>query len=201
MSSVHHLIVGSAKCWDRQFYFCIPSFSHIFKICQPQIPSADESMKDETPAYWILLDTHMTILLLSLYIFYKPPYKLFSTARSYLLGLINFFIPQDIFYRYNFTHVSPILCSINLHLHLSLLGSQIYKRKSCFYLLSSVSSIQHNFHRHTLCQQLTRCHHTIIFHTTLFDLTFRDYCGITLLLGHQYGSHYLYLNFIKNSKK
>jgi hypothetical protein len=52
-----------------------------------------------------------------------------------------------------------------------------------------------------LCQQLTRCHHTIIFHTTLFDLTFRDYCGITLLLGHQYGSHYLYLNFIKNSKK
>ena len=30
-------------------------------------------------------------------------------------------------------------------------------------------------------------------HGTLFDLTFRDNCGIKLLLGHQCGSHYLYL--------
>jgi hypothetical protein len=36
--------------------------------------------------------------------------------------------------------------------------------------------------------------HTIIFHTKPFEQTFRDYCGINLLLGHQYGSHYLYLN-------
>jgi hypothetical protein len=35
----------------------------------------------------------------------------------------------------------------------------------------------------------TRGHHTIIFHTKL-----REYCAINLLLGHQYGSHYLYLS-------
>ena len=39
-----------------------------------------------------------------------------------------------------------------------------------------------------------RGHRTIIFHTKPFEQTFRDYCGINLLLGHQYGSHYLYLN-------
>ena len=39
-----------------------------------------------------------------------------------------------------------------------------------------------------------RGHHTVIFHTKPFDITIRDYCGINLLLGHQYGSHYLYLN-------
>jgi hypothetical protein len=43
----------------------------------------------------------------------------------------------------------------------------------------------------------TRGHHTIIFHTKPFELTFRDYCGINVLLGHQYGSHYLYLNLKK----
>jgi hypothetical protein len=43
----------------------------------------------------------------------------------------------------------------------------------------------------------TRGHHPIIFHTTFFLLTFRDYCGIKLLLGHQYGSHYLHLNLKK----
>ena len=40
----------------------------------------------------------------------------------------------------------------------------------------------------------TRGHYNIIFHTKPFELTFRDYCGINLLLGHQSGSHYLYLN-------
>jgi hypothetical protein len=40
----------------------------------------------------------------------------------------------------------------------------------------------------------TRGHHTIIFHTKPFEQTFRDYCAIHLLLGHRYGSHYLYLN-------
>jgi hypothetical protein len=50
----------------------------------------------------------------------------------------------------------------------------------------------------TLCQQpYEAIMHTIIFRTALFDLTFRDYCGIKLLLGHKYGSHYLYLN-LKN---
>ena len=43
----------------------------------------------------------------------------------------------------------------------------------------------------------TRGHYPIIFHTTFFHQTFRDYCGIKLLLGHQYGSHYLHLN-LKN---
>jgi hypothetical protein len=38
----------------------------------------------------------------------------------------------------------------------------------------------------------------IILYTIPFDITFRDYnCGIKLLLGHQYGSHYLYLNLKK----
>jgi hypothetical protein len=40
----------------------------------------------------------------------------------------------------------------------------------------------------------TRGHHTILFHTKPFQQTYRDYCAINLLLGHQYGSHYLYLN-------
>ena len=39
----------------------------------------------------------------------------------------------------------------------------------------------------------TRGHYIIIFHTKPFEQTFRDYCAINLLLGHQHGSH-LYLN-------
>ena len=123
-----------------------------------------------------------------------PPYKLFSTARSYSLGLIKY-----IFYTtgyilplqfYTCISNSPILCFINLHLYLYFLGSHLYKYKSFFIFYPQFHQIQHNFHRHTLCQQ----HEAI---TSLFDLTFRDYCGIKLLLGHQYGSHYLYLN-LKN---
>jgi hypothetical protein len=51
-----------------------------------------------------------------------------------------YFTRQDIFYPYNFTHASPILCFLNLHLYLYFLGSHLYKYKSFFYLLSSVSS-------------------------------------------------------------
>ena len=43
----------------------------------------------------------------------------------------------------------------------------------------------------------TRPSHYHISHY-IFDLTFRDYCGTNLLLGHQYGSHYLYLNLKSN---
>jgi hypothetical protein len=74
--------------------------------------------------------------------------------------------------------------------------SYLITPKSYFY--PQFHQIQHNFHRHTLCQQ-HQAITLVIFHTALFDLTFRDYCGIKLLLGvgHQYGSHYLYLN-LKN---
>jgi hypothetical protein len=60
-------------------------------------------------------------LFLSPYIFYMPPLKLFSTARSYSLSMIKFFLHHRIFYPYNFTihtYASPILCSKSLHLHL-----------------------------------------------------------------------------------
>ena len=40
----------------------------------------------------------------------------------------------------------------------------------------------------------TQGHHTITFHTKPFEQTFSDYCGVNVLLGDQYGSHYLYLN-------
>ena len=75
---------------------------------------------------------------------------------------------------------------------------QITSRSFHFLFLVS-SNIQHNIHSHAYIVPTTRGHHIIIFHTTLFDLTFRDYCGIKLLLGHQYGSHYQYLN-LKNIK-
>jgi hypothetical protein len=92
-----------------------------------------------------------------------------------------FFIHHRIFYRYNFTHASPIFCS-----------------KKCFFIFySKVYHIQH-FFTSIHCANNTRPSH---YHISpyIFDLTFRDYCGINLLLGHQYGSHYLYLN-LKNLK-
>ena len=121
-------------------------------------------------------------LLLSPYIFYMPPYKLFSTARSYSLSMyilpIHFLI---------FTHASPILCSKSLHLHLYFLGSHLYIYKWFFIFYSQAYQIQHYFHKHKLCNN-TRPSHYHISHY-IFYLTFRDYCGINLLLGHQYGSH------------
>jgi hypothetical protein len=133
-----------------------------------------------------------------------PLYKLFSTARSYVLleyDHKNFTPHGNIFYRYNFTHASPILCSKSLHLHLYFLGSHLYIYKwfyIFYFLFSGLSSvIEYNiFHKHTLCQQHEAISH---YHISLykFYLTFRNYCGINLLLRHQYGSHYLYLN-LKN---
>ena len=61
---------------------------------------------DETPrtGYWIL-HTWLSPSL-ALYIFYMPPYKLFSTARSCLFGSDQIILHhvRDIFYRYNSTH-------------------------------------------------------------------------------------------------
>jgi hypothetical protein len=114
-----------------------------------------------------------------------PLYKLFSTARSYSSSMIKkIFTPHgNIFYRYNFTHASPILCSKSLHLHLYFLGSHlyIYKWFYIFYFLFSGYSYT-TFFIGIHCANNTRPYHTIIFHTTNFYLTFRDYCGINLLL-------------------
>ena len=130
-------------------------------------------------------------LLLSPYIFYMPPYKIFSTARSQI------FLHHRIFYRYNFTHASPILCSKSLHLHLCFIGSHLDIYKWFFIFCSQAYQIQHYFHKHKLCQQheaITLSYFTLHFLSNIY----RDYCGINLLLGHQYGSHYLYLNLKSN---
>ena len=127
------------------FFHFIPN-QLLYSVFLTQLPTpipAEESMKDETPRTGILNFTHD--YLHALYIIYMPPYKLFSTVRSYLLGLIKTFLHHGIFYRYNFTFASPFLCSTSLHLHLFLLGSHLYK--------FSVSSNITFFHRHTLCQQ------------------------------------------------
>ena len=84
--------------------------------------------------------THMTISF-SGFIYFKCLHTSFLVQRDHTrLGLINFRTPQDMFYRYNFTHASPILCFTNLHLHVYFLGSHLYKYKSFFYLFSSVPS-------------------------------------------------------------
>jgi hypothetical protein len=105
-------------------------------------------------------------------------------------------------YRYNFTHASPILCSKSLHLHLYFLGPHLYIYKWFFIFFIFYShgyQIQH-FFTSIHCANNTRPSHYHISHY-IFDLTFRDYCGINLLLGHQYGSHYLYLNLKNLSTK
>ena len=132
---------------------------------------------------------------------YMPPYKLFSTARSYLLGLIIFFTPQDIFYRYNFTHASPILFSTIKStptlIFLKFTFTQIQVVFLSFFLMQ-FHQIQHNFHspQACICEQHKAITLSYILYYT-FRVTFGDYCGIKLLLERQYGSHYLYLNLKK----
>jgi hypothetical protein len=80
-----------------------------------------------------------------------------------------------IFLRFTFIHIQVVL----------------------YFLFSILRLIEYNiFHKHTLCQQHEAISHYHISHYK-FYLTFRDYCGINLLLRHQYGSHYLYLNLKK----
>jgi hypothetical protein len=74
-----------------------------------------------------------------------------------------------IFLRFTFIHIQVVL----------------------YFLFSILRLIEYNiFHKHTLCQQHEAISHYHISHYK-FYLTFRDYCGINLLLRHQYGSHYL----------
>jgi hypothetical protein len=110
--------------------------------------------------------------------------------------MIKFFLHYRIFYRYNFTHASPILCSKSLHLHLYFLGSHLYIYK--WFLFVILRLIKYNIIFTSInCANNTRPSHYHISHY-IFYLTFRGYCGINLLLGHQYGSHYLYLNLKSN---
>jgi hypothetical protein len=71
-----------------------------------------------------------------------------------------------IFYRYNFTHASPILCSKSLHLHLYFLGSYLYIYKwfyiFYFFILRLI------FYSQTYIVPTPPGHHTIIFYTTNF---------------------------------
>ena len=85
-------------------------------------------------------------------------------------GSDQFFTPQDIFYRYNFTHTSPILV-IMFHKSTPAL---IFPRftfiqiQVFFIFFSQFHQIQHNFNRHTL-RTTGGGHHIIIFHTTPFE--------------------------------
>jgi hypothetical protein len=63
-----------------------------------------------------------------------------------------------------FTHASPIFCSKNLHLHLYFLRSHLYIYK-CFFILRFII---YNIFSQAYIVQTTPCHHTIIFHTTIF---------------------------------
>ena len=92
-------------------------------------------------------------LLLSPYIFYMPPYKLFSSMitffymppyklfSSMIKEYDQIFLHRRIFYRYNFTHASPILCSKSLHLHLYFLGLHLYIYKWLFIFYSQAYQI------------------------------------------------------------
>jgi hypothetical protein len=99
-----------------------------------------------------------------------PSYKLFSTARSYSLSMIKTFLHHMvIFYRYNFTHASLILCSKSLvHLHLYFLGRHLYIYKCLFYFLFPGLS-NTTFFSQAYIVPTTRGHHTIIFHTTFLS--------------------------------
>jgi hypothetical protein len=108
-----------------------------------------------------------------------PPYKLFSTARSYLLGLIKMFYTTGYFTVTIYICISTFMFDkstptfiflrftiIQIQVFLSLILSFIK-----FYIFSQVYIVW-----------TTRGHHTIIFHTKPFELTFRDCCGINLNL-------------------
>ena len=82
-----------------------------------------------------------------------------------------------IFLRFTFIHIQVVL----------------------YFLFSILRLIEYNiFHKHTLCQQHKAISHYHISHYK-FYLTFRDYCGINLLLRHQYGSRSLPISKPKKS--
>ena len=126
-----------------------------------------------------------------------PLYKHFSTARSYSLSMIKKFLHHMVTYFTDIishTHLQ-FSCSKSLHLHLYFLGSHLYIYKwfyIFYFLFSGLSSvIEYNiFHKHTLCQQHEAISHYHISHYK-FYLTFRDYCGINLLLRHMVLNTYI----------
>ena len=126
-----------------------------------------------------------------------PPYKLFSTARSYSLSMIKkVFTPHGNILPIQFhTRISNFMFQKStltlIFLRFTFIHIQVVLYFLFFY--SQAYQIQHFFtNKH--CANNTRPSHYHISHYK-FYLTFRDYCGINLLLRHQYGSHYLYLNF------
>jgi hypothetical protein len=90
----------------------------------------------------------------------------FSTARSYILSLIKYFLHHRIyftalqFYTFMFHKRTPVLTFLRFTYN--------YTNTSLF-LFFIFSFIKYNI---IFCHQSDQ---TIIFHTTLFDLTFRDY--------------------------
>ena len=114
-------------------------------------------MKDETPRKGILNFAYITISFSRLIL--HAPYKLL-VQRDQIL-----YTPQDIS-RYNFnTRISNFMFhkSTPVQLYLYFLGSHAYVQDFFFVLYPQFHQTQHDFYSHT------------IFHTTLFDLTFRDY--------------------------
>jgi hypothetical protein len=102
--------------------------------------------------------------------FHRAIFFVFYNISQRNFAIVKIFTPHgNIFYRYNFTHASPILCSKSLHLHLYFLGSHLYIYKwfyIFYFLFSGLSNTTFFISIH--CANNTRPYHTIIFHTTNF---------------------------------
>jgi hypothetical protein len=108
----------------------------------------------------------------------------FYTARSYPYRIGSyFFTPRDIFSVTILIHASSILCFINLHMHVLIFLYVIFMQITSRFLFVTLSFIKYNItFSHTLCQKHEAITCIIIFHTTLFDLTLRDYYSVLRLL-------------------
>jgi hypothetical protein len=107
----------------------------------------------------------------------------------------NFFTPQGILPIQFHTRISNFMFQKSTPTLIFLRFAFIHIQVFFYFLFSGLSNT--TFFSQAYIVPTTRGLHIIIFSHHIFDLTFRDYCGINLLLGHEYGSHYLYLN-LKN---
>ena len=129
-------------------------------------------MKDETPRTKILNFTHMTTSF-ARFIYFTCLHTSFFIIRSYSLGLIKyiFYITGYILPLQFYTCISYFVFHKSTPVLIFLRFTFIQIQLVFFNFYPQFHPIQHNFHR---IVPTTRGHHTIIFHTALFDLTFRD---------------------------
>jgi hypothetical protein len=178
-----------------QIYFCILSFRQTFAKPKFRLTSPLRT-KRRLQGYWILHTLHT--ISFSRFIYFACLDTSFLLQRDYIpFGSDQIFF--DIFYRYNFNSCisnfmfhksSPVL----IFLRFAFIQLQIVFL-SLFIFYPQFHQIQHNFTGIHFANN-TRLSHYHISNYTLWSITFRDYCGIKLLLGHQYG-HYLYINLKK----